>query len=249
MQIRKVNDMRFLERTYEDIPDRLVESMSDAVYVAPIHQDIHRKYPRTLTWDLGRRCNYSCSYCHPAISNTYEAHRTWGSLMFALEGIEKHFFAKGKLKAKFVFTGGEPTINPSYLDFVKLLTSKGHIVHTTTNGSRLPDYYAELLQHSFIGFSYHLEFAKIERFVKVLESIVEAKRHGKTARDNWCGIRIMVPPGRFTEAREMREAMLKVDGLKEMGIMIFMSPCYEKSLHTQMMPYDPEELRQISELT
>lgn len=244
MQLRKVKDLKDIPLTYKDIPRNMVNDISEPTYAAPVHQDVHRKHPLTLTWDIGRRCNYSCSYCQPAIANTYESHRTWGSLMFAWEGID-YFFLKGR-KAKFVFTGGEPTINPSYLEFVKFIHEKGHVIHTTTNGSRLPQFYADLIEMSFIGFSYHLEFAKIDRFTEVMKAIVEKKKASEPARHNWCGIRIMVPPGRLQEALDVRNAVMAVEGLQEQGILIFMSPCYDRIEHTKMMPYMEDELRQIN---
>lgn len=244
MQLRKVKDERYIPNTYLDIPDNLVDSLEDPVYSAPVHQDIHRNHPLTLTWDLGRRCNYSCSYCSPAISNNFEAFRTAGSLNFAYEGLE-NFFLQGK-KAKFVFTGGEPTINPKYLDFVKKLIEIGHLVHTTTNGSRNPEYYSELIELSFIGFSYHFEFAKFERFKKVVQAIIDKKLIHKVARDNWCGIRLMVPPGKYSEAEQVRSELISVPEFKEVGLMVFMSPCYENEDHTQMMTYNEEEINQIN---
>lgn len=53
MQLRKVKDVRYIPNTYLDIPDNLVDSMEEPVYSAPIHQDIHRSHPLTLTWDFG----------------------------------------------------------------------------------------------------------------------------------------------------------------------------------------------------
>ena len=246
MQLRKVKDPRYIPQTYLDIPDDLVTDLKDPVYAAPVHQDVHRTHPLTLTWDIGRRCNYSCSYCQPAVSNTYEAHRTWGSLLFAYEGIEKFFLEKRK--AKFVFTGGEPTINPSYLELVKLLRSNGHLIHTTTNGSRTADYFADLIDLSFIGFSYHLEFAKIEHYKKVMSAIIERKKSSKQAFDNWCAVRIMVPPGKLNQALQARAEMLALDSFEQVGLMVFLSPCYDKFVHTQMMDYSEDELTQISRL-
>lgn len=244
MQIRKVLDEKFISETYNDISDKIVSQVQNPVFSAPVHQEVHRKYPRTLTWDLGRRCNYSCSYCQPAISNNFESFRSMGSLLFALEGIEEYFLKD--LKAKFTFTGGEPTINPAYMDFVKILKDKGHCIHTTTNGSRLPDYYSELIELSFIGFSYHLEFAKIERFKEVLKAIILKKQNSKAAYDHWCGIRIMVPPGKFSEAQMIHTEICKLENFKNSEIFVYMSPCYDKFEHTNLMSYSELELNRIN---
>ncbi len=245
MQIRKAKDKKYIPLTFEEMPAKKVTHLEEPVYVAPIHQEMHKKHPLTLTWDLGRRCNYSCAYCSETIANNYESHRSWGSLMFAWDGLELVFLRDKK--AKFVFTGGEPTINPSYLDFVKMIHQKGHFIHTTTNGSRLPEYFAELLEYSFIGFSYHMEFAKIEHYVKVMTALIEKKKSHETSKNNWCGVRIMVPPGKYKDAFHIRETLLNIPGFLESGIFMFMSPCYVKDTHAALMPYEPQELELISQ--
>ncbi len=245
MQVRKVKEDKYIQKTYKDMPtNRIVQSITKPVYMAPVHQEMHRRHPLTLTWDLGRRCNYSCSYCNPNIANNYEAHRSWGSLMYAWEGLEKHFL-KNRI-AKFVFTGGEPTINPAYFDFVKFITDKGHYVHTTTNGARLPDYYGELLKLSVLGFSYHLEFAKLEHYQKIMSTLIDLKKSHEKAKYNWCGVRIMVPPGKAQEAQFVREGLISLEGFAESGIHIMMSPCYDSKTHTSLMEYEAEELRLIT---
>lgn len=244
MQVRKVKDLKDKAKTYQKPEGPFVSTMNDASIVAPVHQQMHKLHPLTLTWDLGRRCNYSCSYCNPSISNNYEAHRTMGSLRHALEGLEARFLKNQK--AKFVFTGGEPTINPAYLDFVKLLSEKGHFIHTTTNGSRLPEYYADLLEISMIGFSYHMEFAKPQHYAALTACLIEKKQTSQAARNNWCAIRIMVPPGLFLEAEKIKNEITSVPGFAESGMKLFMSPLYEKEKHSALMSYDRNELEKIT---
>lgn len=244
MQIRKVKDLAHKDLTYRKEPGPIVEKVDQPVFAAPIHQSIHDKYPTAITWDLGRRCNYSCSYCHESISNNYEPHKAWGSLMFALDGLEKYFFW-GR-KAKFVFTGGEPTVNPKYMDFVRLLKEKGHLIHTTTNGSRTPEFFSELIELSLIGFSFHFEFSREDHYTKVIKAIIERKKQSKEAFDNWCGVRIMVPPGGFMKAKDLYHRLKEIDGFQEYAIMLSMSPLYVPEEHTILLDYPEGELEQIS---
>ena len=76
--------------------------------------------------------------------------------------------------------------------------------------------------------------------------MIDKKRIHKVARDNWCGIRLMVPPGRYTEAAQVRSDLMLMPEFKEVGIMVFMSPCYERDENTQMMTYLEEELNQVN---
>ncbi|MCB0378544.1 MAG: radical SAM protein, partial [Bdellovibrionales bacterium] len=143
MQLPKARKESFLPYVLEDPPGKEVNHLSSVDWVAPYHMESFRQYPYFITWDLGRRCNYACDYCLPSLSNTYEAHKSWGSLKHAADNIIKNF-SKGS-PARWIFTGGEPTINPSFMDLVKYLHEKGHNLHTQTNGSRTAEYHAELI--------------------------------------------------------------------------------------------------------
>lgn len=180
MALRKFKRLKNRWEAYQLKPTDLeVEPARDYVAVRNFFQD--QIPPKQVLWDLGRRCNYACSYCPPATSNRFEAHKTLGSLTQAMNNIERSFL-KGDL-AKFIFGGGEPTLNPDFLDFVKYVYSltpknrpqENHWIHVTTNGSRLPEYYLELLRYAGLTFSVHFEFAQMERFLEVIRVLVAAK--------------------------------------------------------------------------
>jgi len=76
-----------------------------------------------VTWDIGRRCNFDCTYCestrHDIVSpytpfeelkNTFEFIKNWTTIY--------NTHRKDKIETNINFTGGEPTINP---DFWKLI--------------------------------------------------------------------------------------------------------------------------------
>ncbi|HEX4925293.1 MAG TPA: hypothetical protein VFV50_14460, partial [Bdellovibrionales bacterium] len=69
---------------------------------------------KMITWDIGRRCNYSCSYCFPDSHNNFETPKSLGSLKHAVDFLRRHW-SKGS-KMKFVIAGGEPTVIPHYLE-------------------------------------------------------------------------------------------------------------------------------------
>lgn len=74
-------------------------------------------------------CNYRCFYCH----NRSLIDGSW-QLMPAAEVLE--FFAKriGQLDGV-VITGGEPTLQPDLLSFLKQIKAMGYQVKVDTNGS------------------------------------------------------------------------------------------------------------------
>jgi len=163
------------------------------------------KQYKMVIWELGRRCNYNCWYCTESSHNGYEAHKTLGTLQYGLKNLTKHW-SKGQVM-KFVFTGGEPTFNPDYLDFVIELKELGHIIHTTTNGSHTEDYYSRLMQVSDIGFSAHLTYLEnpkmYDKFISNIAAAHESKKSDETANLNWLGVRIMLQPGKLSLAKKL----------------------------------------------
>lgn len=161
---------------------------------------------KLIVWEIGRRCNYDCWYCFPDSHNTYEGHKTLGSLMNGLESLEL-FWAKG-YKMKFVFTGGEPTFNPDFLEFVTHLHDNlFHIAHTTTNGSHTEDYYKKLIQVSDIGFSAHLTYLEnpkiYDKFIKNVRAAEASRLSNESSLANWLGVRIMLQPGKLELATRL----------------------------------------------
>lgn len=239
MQLRKVRSLDFKSKTHEPLPVNRVSSVSSADWVAPFHYDAHRQWPKSVTWDMQRRCNYSCSYCHPAISNNYEAHKSWGSLKHATDLILK-CFPKGD-KVKWVFTGGEPTINPSFLDLVKYIRSLGHMIHTQSNGSRGPEYFSELIEFSCVGLSLHFESLNERRFIDTCRAVIDKKCANDEAAKLWFGVRLMVPPGLGDEAQRIRAEILSIPRFSEFSS-VHMSPLYQREKQDQLMAYEPAEL-------
>ena len=248
MQIRKVRNESF-QSQLDDPPKENVQEIDRVDWVVPYHYKSFISHPRFVTWDLGRRCNYSCSYCHPMISNNTDAHKTEEELMRGIGLIEKKFIKDNK--SKWIFTGGEPTINPAFLKIVKYLHAKGHDLHTQTNCSRNPDYHRELIRYSFIGVSVHFEFAKDDRLIKNFTAIVDEKEKDKAVSENWFGVRLMVGPGDLSRALELKKRILEIPNFKIHGN-ISMSPLYENNTdeethHGRMLKYDPQEYQSILE--
>ncbi len=149
---------------------------------------------KQIFWELGRRCNYDCSYCHKYVHNNFEEHKTLEMLKFATERLEQ--FSKGE-KINFAISGGEPTLNPDYLEWARYLAAKGHKLSTHSNGSRSPDYYQELITLSDLNISVHFEFYQKEKLLELLTIVaatIKARREeGKEA--NHMEVMLMMSPG------------------------------------------------------
>ena len=113
-----------------------------------------------------KRCNFSCSYCEPE-NHTSDAHLD----------IELYKKAWRKINPRNVSTinisGGEPTLNKNFIDFVKWLKGNNPYarVSTSTNGTKSAEYLSHLNIYSHLAISIHFEFigdtyiAKLKRFL------------------------------------------------------------------------------------
>lgn len=163
---------------------------------------------KQIYWELGRRCNYECTYCWPWIHNKTDRHKTLEELVNATDLlIEK--FGKGD-KMHFIISGGEPTLNPDFLDWVRYISGLGHSLSMHSNGSRLPEYYRELIHYGDLNFSAHFEFLETERFLKVVEAVVDEKARNFNRGVGHLEIKLMMPPGGRKVATSLRDQILKI---------------------------------------
>ncbi len=99
----------------------------------------------TTVFTIG--CSFRCPFCHnPELVNLRLAHD---------ERSEKEFFdflkkRKGKLEGVCI-TGGEPTIQPDIVDFIKKIKKQGLLVKLDSNGTR-PDVLKKLIDAKLVDF-------------------------------------------------------------------------------------------------
>jgi MoaA/NifB/PqqE/SkfB family radical SAM enzyme len=81
-----------------------------------------------VTWDLGRRCNYDCSYCPVHRHDNFSPHATLEELKantnFLFEYIDTYMQYRDFKNTSISFTGGEPTVNPNFIPFLQYLKNK-----------------------------------------------------------------------------------------------------------------------------
>jgi MoaA/NifB/PqqE/SkfB family radical SAM enzyme len=112
------------------------------------HQDSIR-----VEWNLGKRCNYDCSYCPESIHDNSSPHTD----IEILKATVDRLVALGK-PIRLSFTGGEPTVHPKFSELVKYANHKNiKWVSVTTNGTLPFEFYAMLPVDQFV-FSLHLEY-------------------------------------------------------------------------------------------
>jgi pyruvate formate lyase activating enzyme len=93
-------------------------------------------------------CSFRCPFCHNpelVISGKYKA----------VSGLEKDFFEhlkkrRGKIEGVCI-TGGEPTIQPDIIDFIKKVKKLGFLVKLDSNGTR-PDVLKKVIDSKLVDF-------------------------------------------------------------------------------------------------
>lgn len=194
-----------------------------------------------VMWALGRRCNYDCSYCDDVAHDMKSPHTSREHLFAAVDTLHREF-ARGEI-IRYAFSGGEPTLNPAFLDLVRHLAAQGHVVGTTTNGSRTAEYYRDLFTVSHINFSVHFEYVREERLVESTRALVELRRSDDRLRDRWLGFQLMVPPGVLPRAQSLGERIRAlIDGVANTSVAFV--PVRQRNTN-DLMSYPGDELIQL----
>jgi hypothetical protein len=178
-----------------------------------------------VTWDLGRRCNYDCSYCPTHRHDNFSAHASLEDLKknvdFLFSYIDLYMTYRNYKEASVSFTGGEPTVNPNFIPFIKYLNEKYEEKYKdkwlctfalTSNGAMSEKMADAVLEHfSHITISYHTE---ADRTIKnnVLDRIQQIYNKGP---ENWCTVSINV----MFHAQYFDECVEVCEFLKSKGVL------------------------------
>ena len=128
----------------------------------------------TVSWLLGRFCNYKCSYCWPYARSDRKDHRPTQLCLKTVDEIKRQARERGFNSFHFSLSGGEPTFHPGYLDIMKHLADDvGNTnftsVHMTSNCSRNMKWFEEYVKivsafhRASITASYHREHVNTQK--------------------------------------------------------------------------------------
>lgn len=173
----------------------------------------HASGQKQIYWEIGRRCNYDCSYCWPWIHNNTDPHKPLEDLMRATQLIEQKF-TKGE-SVNFIISGGEPTANKDFLDWLRYLNAMGHHVSLHSNGSRKPDYYKEVIHYGDLNLSVHFEFYDRKKFVEVIKAVTEEKVSVDNQGVGHLEVKFMMAPHNREETLSLEEELKSISNFKE----------------------------------
>ena len=128
----------------------------------------------SVSWILGRFCNYKCSYCWPYARSDTPDHQEYEVYTRTIDEIKRQARQNGFTEFHWSFSGGEPTAYKRLIDLVKHIESDAkspyQSLHMTTNlspGSKWWNNWCDAtasLQRRSITASYHAEFANEQEF-------------------------------------------------------------------------------------
>ncbi len=154
-----------------------------------------------VEWNLGKRCNYDCSYCPSAIHDNFSPHTD----INVLEKTVDRLCELGK-PLRISLTGGEPCVHPDIEDLLEYLKRKYVFwVNLTTNGTRGYRWYLNNeIFYNHLVFSLHFE----HEWTRVFDTIL--KYYDSTEREFF--VNIMAHHDKMDNVRTV------VKKFKEIGI-------------------------------
>lgn len=164
--------------------------------VSPHHAKNIQPSIFSVTWNLGKRCNYDCSYCPPTLHDWASPHIPLEKVQGFVERLDA-WAQKHQRTVKYSLSGGEPFVHPHILDILSIIRSSAaceDIFVSITNGSLPLDLYQRALQYlSNITVSLHFERSQ-EEINAIVDKIITLTADNPT---KMISVQVMMLPGKF----------------------------------------------------
>jgi MoaA/NifB/PqqE/SkfB family radical SAM enzyme len=148
----------------------------------------------SLTWNIGTRCNYDCMYCPTSLHDNYSKHSSLELLKQRWQSVFGKTAHKN-LPYKISFTGGEVTVNKSFLPLLRWMRENYQPniakILVTSNGSASLNYYTKLYALvDNLSLSFHSEHADEQKFfdlvIKLHQNLLPGKHlHVNIMNEVW----------------------------------------------------------------
>jgi len=200
----------------------------------------------TVSWLLGRFCNYKCSYCWPYARSDRKDHRPTELCLRTVDEIKRQARDNGFNSFHFSLSGGEPTFHPGYLDILKHLAddvsnTNYTSIHMTSNCSRNMKWfetyveYAKPFHRASITASLHTEHVNNkEKMQDFADKLIFCQEHDVQVTIN----QVMVPE--WFE-RDWENALF----FHEQGINVTLKPQSDPTASRVVEGYKEEDLKKL----
>ena len=178
--------------------------VQDHVAVSSLESPLHatRKDPRiiSITWFIGKRCNYDCSYCPSYTHDNFSPHIKKVEAINFINALEKYALEQNKT-FKISITGGEPFVHPDFMSILQHLKQKKSLTQlvVVTNGSVSLEKYVQSLNHiTNLTISLHLEQNNkiVDRTIEKIVALTKLKKA-------WINVNLMVLPKSLTKIKKI----------------------------------------------
>jgi len=200
----------------------------------------------TVSWLLGRFCNYRCSYCWPYARSDRKDHRPTELCLLTVDEIKRQARDNGFNSFHFSLSGGEPTFHPGYLDILKHLAEDVEntnytSIHMTSNCSRPMRWfetyveYAKPFHRASITASLHTEHVNTkEKMQEFADKLILCQKNDVQITIN----QVMVPE--WFE-RDWENALF----FHEQGINVTLKPQSDPTASRVVEGYTEEQLKRL----
>jgi MoaA/NifB/PqqE/SkfB family radical SAM enzyme len=181
-----------------------------------------------VNWNLGNRCNYTCSYC-PSILN--DGSYGWNDFEVVKGFIDAVAFHYKPRKVYYEFTGGEVTLWKDFVKTAEYIKSIGHDIGFISNGSRTIRWWEQNKdKFDHVCLSFHPEFATADHYLEVVKIM------SNTCRTH-CNIMMHTDMDKFNIGKELAQKL--VDECE--NISLALQPLVI-DFGEERFPYTPEQL-------
>lgn len=200
----------------------------------------------TVSWLLGRYCNYRCSYCWPYARSDTKDHRPTELCLLTIDEIKRQARHNGFNSFHFSLSGGEPTFHPGYLDILKYLAddtpnTNYTSIHMTSNCSRPMKWfetyveYAKPFHRASITASLHTEHLNTpEKMQDFADKLIFCQEH-----DVQVTINMVMVPSWFE--RDYENALF----FHNQGINVTLKPQSDPTASRVVDGYTEEQMKQL----
>lgn len=135
----------------------------------------------SISWILGRFCNYQCSYCWPYARSNKVDHLSFEIYKNTVDQIKTQASNNGFNEFHWSFSGGEPTAYKDLINLLEYIPQEDlyHSVHMTTNLSPGNNFWnlwidrTSNFRRRSITASFHSEFADEKEFADKLLMLID----------------------------------------------------------------------------